>query len=254
MIVASEVIVKMNAALDAEGSQRYTFDRDFRPAINYAIDYYVAVFNTIFGRKKLSEENLRELTRTRVWQTSEDSRIHFNPSDIGDEVWTILVIAPEPTLRPQIDPLPNPNPEDSIFIPIDTTTFVRSSYSAARQTFEEWNGSEKNIFMPGNTTLQGEFKTYAYKNFVHSKPGELANQIIEEVEIRPYLNNQLVGVTYLVYPPKISLDTDTILYPKTLTNLIAAKALQFISWKQGDGTSLFAVTQQDIQALVNLMS
>lgn len=254
MIVASELIEKIVAALDAEGSQRYSFDRDYKPAINYAIDYYVSVFNYAFGEKKLSEENLRELTRTRVWQTSKYSRIQLNPADIGDEVWSVLVVAPEPVLDPQIDPLTNPNPQDSIFIPTDTTIFVRSPYAAARQTFEEWNESSDNIFMPGNEALQNKFKTYAYKNFTHTKEGELANEIVAEIEIRPYLDNQLVGVTYLVYPAQIAADDDDIMYPKSMKNLLTVKALQFISWKQGDGTNLFQVSQKDVQDLVNLMS
>ena len=254
MIIASELITGLVAALDAEGSQRYSFDRDYKPAINYAIDYYVSAFNFAFGMKKLSEENLRELTRTRVWQTSKYSRIHFDPADIGEEVWSLLVVAPEPTLDPQIAPLDNPSPEESMFIPTEDTTFVRSEYSAGRQTFEEWNQSFNNVFMPGNVTLNNKFKTYAYKNFTHFNPGELANEIISEIEVRPYLDNQLVGVTYIVYPPKITATDSTVFFPKTMMNLMTSKALQFISWKQGDQTNLFSVSQKDVQDLVNLMS
>ena len=254
MITASDLIVKMVAVLDAEGSQRYSFERDYKPAINYAIDYYVSVFNTVFGMKKLSEENLRELSRTRVWQTSKYSRIHFDPTDIGNEVWSILVVAPEPTLDPEIDPILNPDPTCSLFVPTDTTIFVRSKYSAARQTAEEWNESDDNIFMPGNETLQNKFKKYAYKNFTHTKPGNAVADIIEEIEVRPYLEEKFVAVTYLAYPGEIAAETDVILYPKTMKNLLIDKALQFVSFKQGDGTNLFSVMEKDIQGLVKLMS
>jgi hypothetical protein len=254
MIVASNLIERMVAALDAEGSDRYKFDRDFKPAINYAIEYYVAVFNAAFGEKKLSEENLRELTRTRVFQTSKYSRIRFNPADLGDEIWTILVVAPEPTLDPQINPLINPSPKDSIFITGDQTIFVKSKYSANRLSLEEWNENEENIFMPGNVTLQNKFKQYAYKGFVHFKEGELSNEIIDEIEIRPYLDNQLVGVTYLRFPPLIDADDDEIYYPKTMKNLLVNQALKFISKKQGDGTNLYTVEERDIQMLVSLMA
>jgi hypothetical protein len=252
MIVASDLITSMVSVLDAEGSNRYTFDRDYRPAINYAIRYYASVFNFAFGQKKLSEENLRELTRTRVWQTSKYSRVHFDIADTVEEVWSVLRISPEPTLDPEMDPIVNPDPSSSIFIP--DVTFVRSPYSAARQTFEEWNEGERNIFMPGNTVLTNDLKKYAYRNFIHSKPGELAADIIEEVEIRPYLDNQLVGVTYLVYPKQIVADTDVILYPKSMENLLMDKALNFISLKQGDGTTLYTVTEREIATLVKLMS
>jgi len=252
MIAVSTVIDRMAAVLDAEGSGRYQFDRDFKPAINYSIEYYTAVFNSAFGENKLSEENLRELTRTRVWQTSKYSRIHFNTTDTVEEIWSILIVAPEPLLDPVTTPLPNPTPENSLYVP--DVTFVRSQYAASRQTFEEWNSNESNIFMPGNTALQGDFKTYAYKNFTHLKPGELPTDIIEEIEIRPYLDNQLVGVTYLVYPKQIVADTDTILFPKTMQDLIIAKALNFVSWKQGDGTNLYSIQEREIATLVQLMS
>ena len=254
MIVASALIERMVAALDAEGSDRYQFTRDFKPAINYAIEYYVTVFNAAFGDKKLSEENLRELTRTRIFQTSKYSRIQFAPTDIGDEVWSILVVAPEPTLDPQIDPVVNPDPANSIFIPGDQTTFVKSLYGASRLTFEEWNGNENNIFMPGNTTLQNKFKEYAYRNFIHTKEGEGEIEIVEEIEIRPYLDNQLVGVTYLKFPPLINADTDQIFYPKTMKNLLVNQALKFIAKKQGDGTNLYTVEERDISVLASLMA
>lgn len=252
MIAVSTVIERMVAALDAEGSDRYNFDRDFKPAINYAIEYYTSVFNSAFGQNKLSEENLRELTRTRVWQTSKYSRIHFDITDTVEEVWSILVVAPEPLLDPETAPLVNPTPENSLYAP--DVTFVRSEYAASRQTFEEWNSNEDNIFMPGNTTFQDDFKTYAYRNFTHFKDGELPSDIVEEIEIRPYLDNQLVGVTYLVYPLQVVSDTDTILFPKSIQNLIVNKALNFVSWKQGDGTNLYTIQEREIATLVQLMS
>ena len=92
------------------------------------------------------------------------------------------------------------------------------------------------------------------RSFIHSKEGEQVNQIIQEIEIRPYLDNQLVGITYLVYPKQITADTDTILYPQSMKNLLIDKALNFISLKQGDGTTLFAITEREIATLVKLMS
>lgn len=254
MIVASTLIERMVAALDAEGSDRYQFDRDFKPAINYAIEYYVSIFNAAFGEKKLSEENLRELTRTRVFQTSKYSRIRFASSDLGDEVWSVLVVCPEPVLDPQIDPVVNPDPTSSLYIDGDQTIFVRSEYAASRLNFEEWNENNDNIFMPGNVVMQNKFKEYAYKNFIHTKDGEAPTEIIDEIEIRPYLDNQLVGVTYLRFPPLITQDTDQIYYPKTMKNLLVNQALKFISKKQGDGTNLYSVEEKDISTLVSLMA
>lgn len=252
MIVTSDLTTRILSALDAEGSDRYRFQRDLVPAINYGIEFLISVFNFAYAQNKLTEENLREVVRQRVWQTSKHSRIYFNPIDTGAEIWTIIRVSPEPILDPQISPLPNPEPMNSMFIP--NVNFIRSEYSATRLTMEEWNDGEKNIFMPGNTSLQNAFKNYAYQNFINSKHGNVAANIVPEIEIRPYLDNQLVGVTYLVYPTPISAESDIILFPKVITNLLVDKALSFISRKQGDGTNLYSITKEDISTLVNIMS
>jgi len=109
--------------------------------------------------------------------------------------------------------------------------------------------------MPGNTILEStDFEDFAYKNLTQIKPGETAAEIQEEIEIRPYLNQELVAVTYLSYPTNISDTDDTVLFPKSMLNLIVDKALHYISWKQGDGTNLYQVTDRDISNLVQLMS
>lgn len=254
MILVSDLVQRIQSALDAEGTDRYRFDRDLSTAINFAVEYLVSVFNFAFAQNKLSEENLRELVRTRVWQTSKYSRIYFNPSDTGGEIWSIIRVSPEPVLDPATSPLINPAPENSIYVP--NVLFVRSEYSANRLTAEEWNDGAKNIFMAGNTFLNNPNfdKSYAYQNFLISKPGNVPANSIPEIEIRPYLDNQLVAVTYLAYPTPVTQDTDIIMFPKSLTNFMVDKSLNFISLKQGDGTNLYTITEREIAALVNIMS
>lgn len=253
MILTSDVEQRIISALDAEGSDRYRFDRDIVPAINYSIEFMIGVFNFALGQNKLSEENLREVTRTRVWQTNKFSRIYFNPTDTNGEIWTIVRVSPEPLLDPPIAPLVNNTPTDSLFVP--NVLYVRSKYSATRLNAEEWNDGEENIFMPGNTSLVNNgFKSYSYQNFINSKPGNVVGNIIPEIEIRPYLDNQLVGITYIAYPALVSLPTDLIMFPKSVMNMLVDKSLAFISWKQGDGTNLYSITEKEIATLVQIMS
>ena len=49
MILASDIIADLKAALDAEGSDYYTEAQDYIPAINRAMDYIVTVFNKAFA-------------------------------------------------------------------------------------------------------------------------------------------------------------------------------------------------------------
>lgn len=252
MILVADIIPKIEAFLDAEGSDRYSFDRDYMPAINYACDFYVSVFNAAFGQKKLSEENLRELVRVTTFQTSKYSRIDLN-SIPDKKVWTVLVVSPEPILDPETLPIVNPNPSISIVVP--DVTFVSSDYAAGRLTLEEWGESAKNIFMAGNSSLgNSSFKKYAYKNSSTIKTGPLDSELITEIEIRPFLNEQFSCVTYLKYPDQVTSIDGSIEFPKSMSNLIIDKALNFISGKQGDGTNLYSITEREVSNLVSLMA
>ncbi len=63
MIAVQTVVDRMIFGLDAEGSDRYTFENDFKPAINSSVEWLQAVFNQAFADKKLTEENLRDLVK-----------------------------------------------------------------------------------------------------------------------------------------------------------------------------------------------
>ena len=104
MIPVQTIVDRCNFALDAEGSGRYLFEQDFKPAINSSIEWLVAVFNRVFAEKKLSEENLRELIKTRVFLASAFSRLNLDKDSLdGDSLWTILRVMPSPRVYPEFD-------------------------------------------------------------------------------------------------------------------------------------------------------
>ena len=251
MIVTQDIVTRLNASLDAEGSDRYTFDQDFAPAINSSIEWLVSVFNRVFADRKYSEENLRELIRVRVWATSEFSRFAFNPTETGDQLWSIIKIMPKPIVHPGTAIPPTSEPFESTFF--GQTAFISGKYSAERLTTEQWEENIDNIFEAGNTTLSGSLIRYAYKSPVDYTtsaytPGG------SEIEIRPTLNRELIAMEYLSYPNPVSDISDNISLPSSLINLIFEKALNFISYKQGDRTNLYSVTEKDVQALIQLLS
>jgi len=245
LIQVSQIISRVESFLDAEGSDRYKFEQDYKPAINSAIEFLISVFNKAFSDNKLTEENLRELVLTRVWQTSKYSRIYFDPNDVGGDIWSLIRISPEPTLDPAIDPLGNDSPELSLYVP--DVVFVRSRYAANRLTFEEYSESERNIFVDGNDSFSNDFKSYAYINFND-------NAGLPEIEILPAIDNQFVAVTYLLRPSVIVSDTDSIRFPESMTNLVVKQVLNYLSTKQGDGTTLYSITEKDVSELVSVMS
>jgi len=249
MISVQTVIQRIESVLDAEGSDRYTFEEDYKPAINSSVEWLQAVFNKAFADKKLTEENLKELIRVKVFQTNQFSRI--NISQLPDSVWSLMRINPEPELYPSNPAIQTPtNVAQSILR--NDLTYIRSKYSAKRLSLEQWEENYDNIFEAGNISLGDTFKSYAYLNFAdYGSTSYNANG--PEIEIRPYVVVGFIGVTYLKYPTPIQNDTDNIEFPESLINLVYQKAANFISYKQGDQTNLYSITDKDVRDLVGLM-
>ena len=108
------------------------------------------------------------------------------------------------------------------------------------------------MFSAGNETVLNELKSYAYLG--HGNYGSSSYDAGgEEIQIRPDVSAQFVAVTLLKTPDKINIIGDSIEFPETLINLVFQKALNFIAYKQGDQTNLYAVTAQDVSTLVKLM-
>jgi hypothetical protein len=245
MIPVTTVISRIQSALDAEGFDHYKFDEDFKPAINYAQDWLTQLYSRVMSDKKYSEEMLRNVSYLRVWQTSDYSRINFLTTDIGGDLWSILGVFPEAETQGITGVPVGYTYEYSLFT---TLRYVSSDYAATRTTFEKKNINKGNPFSNGNNVVTGDLKSYNYISFSNYSDGTT----ISEIEISPKIARVYVGVAYLLQPTEITATTDTIKYPQTLLPLIVNKALNFISWKQGDRTNLKGVTDADIQQLITL--
>ena len=77
-IQAQTIIDRCTALLDAEGTDHYKFDKDFKPAINNTQIWLVNLYNRLFGEKRVSEESLMELIVIRVFKVSKYSRLSFS--------------------------------------------------------------------------------------------------------------------------------------------------------------------------------
>lgn len=244
MILVSQIISRVISALDAEGSDRYRFEQDLKPAINASVEFLTSVFNKAFSDNKLTEENLRDLVYTKIWQTSKFSKIYFNPTDTGG-VWSLIRVSPEPIVDPLTSSITNADDSQSIFA--SDLLFVKSKYSANRLTYEEESEAEDNIFVDGNALFKNQFKSYSYTNFNNTNGNA-------EIEILPFYPNGLVAVTYLKRPTNVSSETDSVEFPESMTTLLVRQVLNSLSTKQGDGTNLYAITEKDVSELVSVMS
>lgn len=251
MAIAVQTIVdRLQSALDADGQgDYYLFDQDYKPAINYAIDYMVGVINTKLEGEKASLESLRELIKTRVYQASNYSRVSF---DAADNVWSVLAVYPNPTVaRDTGVALPNPATTPAASYLIDGASHLSADESAKRLTLEEWNETKVNPFVSGNSILTAApFRQYAYLSF-NDYSSTYQYDSVSEIEVRPTINGELVSISFLRYPTLVSLVTDNVEFPQSMTNLIVTLALRWIAYKQGDNTNIYSVSDRDIQALFN---
>lgn len=250
-ILVQEIVNRAKSALDAEGSDRYLFDQDFKPAIRYAQEWIVLALNKAFEDNKHSGESLRELVKISVWQANNFSRIAFDESVMNHALWSLLAVYPNPVVDPFSNPVPNANKALSAYMP--TLTYVSGKSCTNRLTLEQWNDNVENVFMPGNIVITGKLTEYAYLNWANYTSNNYVNPGTFEIEIRPSVANKYVALAYLKKPSEINLITDSMEFPYNLLDTILEKAVNFISTKQGDQTSLYLVTDRDINKLITLI-
>lgn len=248
-IPVQTLVTRIKSILDSEGSDRYTFNEDFRPAIHYAMELSMRMLDIIFAEQKFSPEALVELTRTRVWQTDTYSRFTFNSADLpnNEEMWTLITVHPKAKCKPQ----------GPVLLLADNISKVRldllylgSEESAARRTYEQSAINKKNPFSPGNDIINNKLITYSvldasdYTSNNYITPGTYA------YEVSPGVPKELIGVRYLIRPSMPALITDSIQFRPQATQLLVDLACNFISWKQGDNTTLFSIANLDKQLVM----
>lgn len=251
-ILAQNIADQMRFALDAEGADHYRDDLDIIPAINAAQKWIVSVINSAIGEKKYGEEIFQDLSTARVFRTSVDSRISLD--SFPDDVWTITGIYPLPETKSTGQAAP-PAVTDIESVWRNDLYHVDAQFHAKRLTTEEWTFNRKNPFEAGfdGVAVCDDVKQYAYLAPHDYEPDGVGN-IIREIEIRPAVSKDLVTVFYIRRPNDIDDLSDNIEFPESVFQLIFNKALAYIAYKQGDQTTLFAVSQNDINNLMAAIS
>lgn len=262
MISVQEIVDQRRALLDDEGSQRYLFDEDHKPAINHAIDSIVSAINSLFAENKLSPENLRELNYTRVWSTNHFGRVFLEGALLGvaieHKIWTILGVYPEPTLTgtPGTNPA-NPRADQSTYRP--TLAVAELPYAAKRLTQEQWTDGRRNAFVKGNNHFANTaLKSFAYldeSNYTANnyQPGGAGGY---EITVRPVPTapQRLVAISYLAVPNRVQTINDTLQFPATMLHMIVQMSLRYTAFKQGDGSTLIGLSTQETMQLISMMN
>ena len=233
--------------LDAEGVDHYGDNEDIIPAINASVKWVVSVINSALGQKKLGEEIFDEVHRALVFRTSRDSRVSI--SHFPSRLWTITAVVPLPETAESTGPVPQ-NMQDNRSYLMTNLYHVSSQNYAKRTTVEKWHQIGRNPFAAGYPRSCPEAVEYAYLNPVSYYPDGTID-VRREIEIKPKLDKKLVTIFYVERPGVITtLGQDDIALPDSVFNMVLNKALQYISYQQGDQTNLFSVTTSDLQVLV----
>jgi hypothetical protein len=131
---------------------------------------------------------------------------------------------------------------------------LSSSDSCKRLNVEEWATNASNPFEAGydGDQICDALKLYAYLSpFNYEGLNSGVNS--SEIEIRPSITNGKITVFWAKKPSTITNLSQNVEFPNSVFQLLFDKALNYIAYKQGDQTSIYGVTSQDIQQLLSVM-
>lgn len=248
MILVSDVIARIESALDAEGYDHYTFDRDYRYAISYAQEFLTSALDRVLGKTRFIEERLADLTFTGTWVTNNQSRFTFDEAVMGQRLWAIVAIYMNPVVTPTTA-IAQPNPALSVYS--DSHKYIKSYKSAWRVTAEEHSSNRNNPFAPGNEyhdTCE-ELREYGYLSPLTYLGVPTP---VKEITITSEYLNKTLCMQYLKFPNEVTAPNQQLEFPSSMMDLIVNKSLAFISYKRGD-TNLTMVTEADVRQLTNLL-
>jgi|SRR3990172_136205 len=254
-ILVQDVVTQMRAALDAEGADHYDDVRDLFPAINNSVRWIENVINSAYGAKKIGEEIFQDLSMSGVFRTSKYSRISFD--EFPSTIWTLLSVYALPVTDVNGNPTPPITSDKKSQYRPDLLHVRPTEDGAKRLTLEEWADNKDNPFEAGyeGTAFCPALIQRAYLNPINYglviPIPFVPITVSREIELRPALDKQLVTVFWAKNPTPIASLTDNIQFPYQVFQLLLDRALQFVSWKQGDQTTLYMVTAQDMQLLIN---
>ncbi len=254
MIPFVDIENRMKAFLDAEGSDYYDTDRDIIPAVNAAQEWILSVLQLAAEQKKFDLEVLRDLVRVDVFNSTVDSRVSFDVFPV--EPWTILAVYANPVTGSTGAAGPT-----QIQLDADKNTLYRddlyhktSEDSADRKSLEEWATNKDNPLVAGydGSIWCSSLTLFSYLNPINYNPDSVVT-INRELEIRPNLNRGLVSIFYVSTTTKITSAADNVEFPVSAKNLLVERALKYIAFKQGDGTTLASITTDDITTVLRAM-
>lgn len=250
-ILADDLWKAMRAILGVAGTQRYLPDQQIIPAINGALRTFNGyVQGVAFAERKGSEELLREITITRIFQTNDMGGVVFDEVALGHKVWSINAVYPEP--------LTNPTNATISGIPVEQSEWRSDvalrrpgKYRCTRITLEQVPDSEMSRFMPGSEKMaNAPLKSYAYYLIGDRTTTNWIPDGTELVVLPASITGRrLIGISYMKGVDPITSLNSFIPYPSSAFQLLRNMALNELAIRQGS-TPLYNVTEKNIRELM----
>lgn len=247
----------MAAQLDAEGSDHYTFEEDYLPSLLQSQEYILSLVQSNYGTRRFSERALSLLLFTKVYQTNAYGRIHIDDDQLTirqyGPLWDVVAMYAEPEIIGSTAIFPAS--AQASFLR-DDVAFAGSEHPCKRMTIEQVAELKRNTFSPGNPAFAGSsLRQYYFCNlgFMRSSIAYPTQGWEYEIGPRQLTSKKFIAVSWLKQPFRPVSITDTMDFPPSMMNLIVAKALSFISVKQGNGTTQFGVSDKEVLELMTTL-
>lgn len=255
-ILAADIKQAMVAQLGVAGTQRYLDQQHYIPSIRGAQRQFVAFINALLADRKGSEELLREVTMTRVFQTNAYGGITMSEAELGHKLWAILGVFPEPLTVPA-QPLINALPDDESQVRNDVVMRRPGKFRCTRVSIEQVPDTVRSRFMPGSEKMANSaLKTYAYY-IVGDRSADGTTFQPEDVELavlpESITGKKIVVVSYLKGVEEITSLQDNIPFPASAFQILRDLSLNELSVRQG-AKPMFQVTIESVQALMRAQS
>jgi hypothetical protein len=226
--------------LDAESSDRYLPQQDMIPAINSAISRAQSALGWALANRKGSEEALRDFTRIAIYQTDLFGSVLTDDPSMGYTVANIVAMYANPEL--QAAGTINPQPSTVSQYRGDLA-WAGAGDPVLRITLEQAANTKNNAFMRGNEVLAANpgRRTYAYyenAGRVWMLPKSICGQ-------------QFVAMAQIEKFDPMTSTASSVNLPQYMTNLLAAWACYYLSYKQGAGETLGSLASRDAAELFN---
>lgn len=254
MITYAAIKSDIAASLDSEGNDAFIDQLDYVPAINKAQDYLMSIILPKLGSKKFNEEVLKGLIQTRIFQPSIYSRIYV---DQVISTWGLIsimvnpVVAIPPAPSTPFTPVAVGSPDESAML--TNMIYVSGGSGCRRLNSQEWVSNQNNPLLDSYVPSESNPVNLNYGYITHIDNLSTIDPVMPyEITIRPFINNITpVAITYAKYPTRVTFPAlNNLDWNPIFQQLLVKASLKFMMEKVGDETTIYNITEKDIETII----